>query len=65
MVRVKLPLGLNTYLLFNSDIVNFVWKADEEEAESIALLIFVFWLCFNRWRMRVGGVGQKVLFSAS
>ena len=31
------------YLLFNSDIVSFVWKADEREAESIVLLIFVLW----------------------
>ena len=29
------------YLLFNSDTVSFVWKADEREAESIVLLIFV------------------------
>ena len=28
-VRVQLPLGWNTYLLFNTDIVNFVWKTDE------------------------------------
>ena len=30
-VRVQLPLGWNTYLLFDSDIVNFVWKTDEGE----------------------------------
>ena len=35
-VRVQLPLGWNTYLLFNSDIVNFVCKTDEGEA-GIAL----------------------------
>ena len=64
-VRVQLSLGWNTYLLFNADIVNFVWKADEREAESIVLLIFVLWRCLNlRW-MRGGGVGQKVLFRAS
>ena len=34
-------------MLFNSDIVNFVWKADEGEAESIVLLIFVVWRCFK------------------
>ena len=31
----------NTHLLFNSDIVNFVGKIDQGEAESIVLLIFV------------------------
>ena len=41
VVRVQLPLGWNTYLLFNSNIVNFVWKTDEGEAESIVLLVFV------------------------
>ena len=34
-------LGWNTHLLFNFAIVNFVWKANEGEAESIVLLIFV------------------------
>ena len=44
----------NTYVLFNTDIVNFAWKTDE--AESIVLLIFVLWRCLNlRW-MRGGGV---------
>ena len=64
VVRVQLPLGRNTYLVFNTDIVNFVWKTDEGEAESIALLIFVFWRCLNRRWMRRGGVGQMVLFSS-
>ena len=41
-VRAQLLLGWNTYLLFNSDIVNFVWKTDEGKAESIVLLIFFF-----------------------
>ena len=63
-VPVQLPLGWNTYLLFNSDITNFVWKTDEE-AESIVLLSFVLWWCFNRRWMRGGGVGQKVLIRAS
>ena len=64
-VRVQLPLEWNTYLLFNTDIMNFGWKTDEGEAESIVLLIFVLCRCFNlRW-MRGGGVGQKVLFRAS
>ena len=47
-VRVQLPLGWDTYLLFNSDIVNFVWKTDDGETEYIVLLIFVLWWCFNR-----------------
>ena len=38
---VQLLLWWNIYLLFNSDIVSFVWKTDEGEAESIVLLIFV------------------------
>ena len=63
-VRVQLPLGLNTYLLFNNDIVNFVWKTDEGEAKSIVLLIFVLWRCLNlRW-IKGGGMGQ-ILFKAS
>ena len=56
---------LKAYLLFNSDIVNFVWKTDEGEAESIVFLIFVLWWCFNRRWVRGCGVGQKVLFRAS
>ena len=64
-VRVQLSLGWNTYLLFNADIVNFVWKTDEGEAENIVLLVFVRWWCLNlRW-MRGGGIRQKVLFRAS
>ena len=52
--RVQLPLGWNTYVIFNTDIVNFAWKTNE--AESIVLLIFVLWRCLNlRW-MRGGGV---------
>ena len=62
VVRVKLPFGRNTYLLFNSDIVDFVWKTDGGETESIVLLIFVLWWCFNRRWMRGVGVVQKVLF---
>ena len=27
-VRVQLPLGWNTYLLFNTDTINFAWKTD-------------------------------------
>ena len=40
MVQVQLRLGWNTYLLFNTNIVNFVWKTNEEEAESIAFFSF-------------------------
>ena len=32
-VRVQLPLGWNTYLLFNTDTVSFVWKNNERERE--------------------------------
>ena len=39
---MQLPLGWNTYLLFNFDIVNFARKTDEGEAESIALLFLFF-----------------------
>ena len=53
-VQVQLLLGWNTYVLFNTDIVNFALKTNE--AESIVLLIFVLWRCLNlRW-MRGGGV---------
>ena len=34
----------------------------KEGAESIVLLIFVLWRCFNRRYMRRCGLGQKVLF---
>ena len=64
-VQDQLLLRWNTYLLFNFDIVNFVQKTDEVEAESIVLLIFVLWRCFNRRWVRGGGVLQKVLFRAS
>ena len=68
MVLVHLPLEWNTYLLFNSDIANFVWNTDESgrerEPESIVLLIFVLWPCFNRHFVRGSVVGQKVLFRA-
>ena len=63
-VRVQLPLGWNTFFLFNPDIVNFMRKTDEEEVKNIVLLIFVLWWCFNHQWMR-GEVGQNVLFRAS
>ena len=58
-VRVQLSLEWNTYLLFSSDIVNFVWKTDEGKAENIVLSIFVLWQGFNcRW-VRAGTVGHN------
>ena len=48
----------------NADIMNFVWKTDEGETESIVFLIFVLLQCLNRQSMRGGGVKQKVLFRA-
>ena len=65
VVRVQLSLECNTYMVYNSDIVNCVWKTDAGEAESIILLIFVLWRCFSRRWVRVAGVGQKVLFRDS
>ena len=63
-VRIQLQLGLNTFLLFNSDSELCV-ESHEGKAESIVLLIFVIWLCFNcRW-VTDSGVGLKVLFRAS
>ena len=34
-------------MLFNTDIVHFVWKTDEGEAESIVLLNFIFSRCLR------------------
>ena len=49
-------------MLFNTDIVNFVLKTDEGEAESTD---FVLWRCLKpRW-MTSGRLGQKVSFRAS
>ena len=39
-MRVQLPLEWNIYLIFNTDIVSFVWKTDEGEAESIVFINF-------------------------
>ena len=60
----SIPLGWNIHLLFNFGIVNFVWKTNEGEAESIVLLIFVLWWHFNCWWVSSCGLGQKVLFKA-
>ena len=47
---------LHAFNTFNTDIMNYVWKTDEVEAESIVLLIFVLWRCLNlRW-MKSGGM---------
>ena len=35
MVRVQLLLGWHTYLLFKSDVKNFVWKTDEGRQEAL------------------------------
>ena len=51
-VLVQLPLEWNTYLLFNSDIVNFLWETDVGKVESIVLLILILWWCFNRRSVR-------------
>ena len=60
-VGVQLSLGWNTYVLFNN-ILNFVWKTDEWEEESIALLIFVLWRCLNfRWMSGGRGGGRPLL----
>ena len=64
-VLVQLRLEGNTYLIFNSDIVNFLWEIDEVETESIVSLICVLSRCFNRQWMRICGVGLKLLFRAS
>ena len=67
-VLVRLLLEGNTYLLFNSDIVNFVWKpirGGGGKTESIVLLIFVIWRCFNRRWVSGCGLGQKVSFRVS
>ena len=42
---------------YNFNVVNFVRKTNEGEAESIALLIFVLWCCFSRRWVRSSGVG--------
>ena len=65
VVLIQIPLEWNTYLLFNSDIVNFLWKTDEGEAESIVFLIFVIGRYFDRQWVRSCEMGQKVLFRAS
>ena len=63
-VEVKLPLRWNTYLLLNTDTVDFDWKTDEGETESIVFLIFLWW-CLNCRPMRGSEVEQKVLLKGT
>ena len=42
LVQVQLPLGWNTYLLFNTDIVNFAWKINEGENRKYRFVNFYF-----------------------
>ena len=55
-VGVQLLLGWNTYLLFNTDILNLVQKTNEGGVKSIVLLIFLLWFVFGwgvvRWRRK-------------
>ena len=46
VVLVYLSLEWNTYLVFNSDIVNFVWKTNEGDADCIVLLASGVWFLF-------------------
>ena len=39
-IRVQLPLGWNTYVFFNTDIVSFVWKTDEGEGRKHCFVNF-------------------------
>ena len=39
--------------------MNFVWKIDDRETESIAFLIFVLYQRFNRRWVKGGGVVQE------
>ena len=52
-----------TLICFSILILNFMWKTEEGEAESIVLLIFVLWRCFNRRWVKSYGVMQKIVFS--
>ena len=60
-VQVQLLLGLNTYLLFNTDILNLMWKTDEGEAESIVWLIYFLWRCWNGDEVVVWGKKKSYL----
>ena len=43
MVRVQLPLGWNTYLLFNTDTINIVWKTDGGDLTLLELSVDEEW----------------------
>ena len=60
---------MNSYLLFNSNTVNFLLKTDgggevcmRVGVQKALLCYFCFFGCFNCWWMRCGVVGKKVLF---
>ena len=60
---------MNIYLLFNSDIVNFVLKIDGVGeggmgvgVQKVLFYYFCFFGCSNCWWVRCDVVGQKVLF---
>ena len=59
-VLVQLPLEWNTYLFFKFWFCKLC--VENWWVESIVLLIFVLWRCFNRRWVRGCGVGQKFLF---
>ena len=61
--------SINIYLLFNSDIVNFVLKTNGVaeggmgvEVQKALFCYFCFLGCSSCWWVNCGGVGQKVLF---
>ena len=64
-LAVRVRLGQNSYLIFNSDIVKLVQRTNEGKAASIILLIFVLWGCFDCRLVRGSRVGQKVICRAS
>ena len=39
--------------------MNFVWKINDGETQSIVLVLFVLWQCFNHRWMRGGGLGGE------
>ena len=41
VVKVQLPLGWNTYLLFKLDFVNFEWKTDRGRQEALIFFLFL------------------------
>ena len=42
VVKVQLPLGWNTYLLFKLDVVNFEWKTDRGRQEALIFFFLLF-----------------------